>query len=70
MGNIRRAQLLAEAVTVCCPYCGEPQPNRDGSEMWTREDFQRLATAGQERKVCTSCDETMHVGADSRAQFV
>lgn len=30
----RRAQLVADSFSVCCPECGEPQPNYMGSEMW------------------------------------
>jgi hypothetical protein len=31
----RRARLVASAVSVLCPGCGEPQPAPDnGSDMW------------------------------------
>src|SRR5258706_11767239 len=51
--RLRLAQLLAEAVSVCCPHCGEPQPNKDGSEMWTREDFTEQSIGVRK---CSSCD--------------
>ena len=65
--RVRRAQLIAEAVSVLCPRCGECQPNKDGSEMWTREDFAKL-----ERDVrdCVSCEGPMQITSDPKAQFV
>lgn len=64
----RRAQLIAEAVSVCCPYCGEPQPSRNGSEMWTHEDF-AVAALVSGKKNCVSCDAPMLILGDSKAQF-
>lgn len=46
----RVAQLVAEAVTVLCPECGEPQPNpENGSHLWTLDHFRadRLSYAGK-----------------------
>lgn len=62
---MRRAQLIAESVAVCCPYCGEPQLNRQGSEMWTAQDF----IGAPSRIKCNSCDETMSVSHESKATF-
>lgn len=65
---IRRAQLMADAVAVICPYCGEPQPNRtDGSEQWTFEDFAKIL--GQPSVQCVACDRVMHVECDTKVQF-
>lgn len=72
---MRRAQLVADAVAVLCPYCGEPQPNpRDGSEQWTLENFRARTTkrgrpivAG--RRTCVSCEAPMIIGPDTKVQF-
>jgi len=42
----RRCLIVAEAVAVGCPYCGDLQPNADGSEMWLRSDFDRPGERG------------------------
>lgn len=63
--RIKRAQLVAEAVCVLCPHCGEPQPSRNGSEMWTHEDFLGGATTRE----CVSCDGPMIVSPDPKVQF-
>lgn len=47
---MKKCQLVAELVAVLCPNCGESQPNRDGSEMWMSEDFNR-----NKLKKCVSC---------------
>jgi hypothetical protein len=62
----RVAQLVAEAVAVTCPYCGEPQPNKDGSEMWVKEDF---TVDTEVPRKCVSCDETMRIFGGSNAKF-
>jgi hypothetical protein len=65
---IRRAQLVADAVAVLCPYCGEPQPNKvDGSEQWTADNF--AAILGKPRIVCVACDKPMLAEPDSKVQF-
>jgi len=61
----RRAQLVAEAVAVCCPDCGEPQPNHEGSEMWLREDFAKSKTL----RDCAACDRPLLISSDSMANF-
>ena len=63
----RRAQLIAEAVAVCCPFCGEPQPNHFGSEMWTPQDFARSASVGM--RECVSCEARILIAHDPRVQF-
>lgn len=61
----RRAQLVADGVAVLCPFCGEPQANRDGYEMWTKEEVRRMSGI----RACASCDEPMLVSDDPHAQF-
>lgn len=63
--SARRAQLIAEAVSVCCAFCGTPQPNADGSEMWIPEDFDKK----NGKHACVSCDEPILIFSDSKAQF-
>jgi len=63
---MKRAQLVADAVAVLCPECGEPQPNRtDGSEQWTVEDFKRASGALK----CVACDVRFIAGPDTKVQF-
>lgn len=63
--NMRDAQIIAEAVAVICPYCAATQPNKDGSEMWTAEDF----LTGFNIHKCVSCDEVMRLVFQSRVSF-
>jgi len=64
---MRRAQLVADAVSVLCPSCGEPQPNKwDGSEQWTADNFTALTNP---RLVCVACDQPMLVTSDSKVAF-
>jgi hypothetical protein len=63
---MKRAQLACEAVSVLCPYCGEPQPSPDnGSDMWTRENFDKKSGIFG----CTACDEQILISSDPKAQF-
>ena len=62
----RRAQLVAEAVAVLCPFCEEVQPAYGGSEFWTQEDFARVK--GPVRK-CVSCEERILISSDSKVGF-
>jgi hypothetical protein len=63
---MKRAQLMADAVAVVCPHCGEPQPNpSDGSEQWTLDDFVKAPPT----KACVACDKVMLVGCDRKVQF-
>lgn len=65
--SIKRAQLVADAVAVLCPFCAEPQPNKqDGSEQWTVENFRLL----QGSWTCVSCDERFMVSCDTKVQFL
>lgn len=68
---MKRAQLVAEAVAVLCPECGEPQPNRDGSEMWTLEDFRTRALAPGARSAvaCVACDVRFLMASDTKVMF-
>lgn len=67
-GPIRRAQLVADAIAVLCPYCGEPQPNKtDGSEQWTADNFVKIL--GCSHIICVSCDKPMLAVPDSKVQF-
>ena len=66
-GRTGVSQLVAEAVAVLCPKCGEPQPNPvDGSEQWSVSDFARIASP---RRVCVSCDAEMFVWITSKVMF-
>lgn len=63
---MRRAQLVADAVAVLCPWCAEPQPNKeDGSEQWTAENFKKI----QGRWKCVSCDEQFLVTPENKVAF-
>jgi predicted RNA-binding Zn-ribbon protein involved in translation (DUF1610 family) len=62
---IRPAQLIAEAVSVNCPHCGACQPNQEGSEMWTPEDFNKKHGILH----CISCDKHISIEKRSTAQF-
>lgn len=63
---MKRAYLLADAVSVLCPHCQEPQPNKsDGSEQWTIEDFRKAEVKHR----CVACDEWFYVAPDSKVQF-
>lgn len=63
---MKRAKLIAEAVSVTCPECGEPQPNKDDSEMWTPEDFK----GAQGKRQCVSCDAMMIVSHETKVHFL
>lgn len=79
---MKRAQLVAEAVAVLCPVCGDAQPNRDGSEMWTLDDFRKrdaalakgprggaLKVARSSQFTCVSCDVRFLLTADTKVMF-
>lgn len=67
----RRAQLVADAVNVCCPWCGEPQPNgNDGSEQWTSKDIgDTIEGLRAGILTCVSCDKAFLLTSDSKVQF-
>lgn len=67
---MKRAQLIAEAVAVVCPYCGECQPNcRDGSHLWLPEDFDLFHHHKGSKMDCVSCDKQLLIGHDTKVQF-
>ena len=54
----RTAQLIASSVSVCCPYCGEPQPDPDhGSDMWTADQIDQHAGV----VTCPACEAKVAV---------
>jgi predicted RNA-binding Zn-ribbon protein involved in translation (DUF1610 family) len=68
--NEKGATHIAEAVAVVCPMCGEPQPNRsDGSEQWTRQDFEYLAGNFRGPQECVSCGQPLLIGYERKVMF-
>ena len=75
----RYAQLIAEAVNVCCPWCSAPQPNRtDGSEQWMAADFAVIVVTPVVDRAdfsetfeveCVSCDELMLISKEPKVMF-
>lgn len=64
--SVKRATLVADAVAVLCPSCGEPQPNKvDGSEQWTIQEFKSLQGSWK----CVSCDVRFLITPESKVQF-
>ncbi len=75
---MKRAQLIAEAVAVLCPFCGDAQPNQGGSEMWTLEDFRVRAIDRSTTRLkndlpayftCVSCDARFILASDTKVMF-
>lgn len=66
--RIRHAQYAAYAVAVLCPYCGEPQPNQSGSEMWDESDFKYTPQGGifPDTMKCASCETRFSVAMPSK----
>ena len=63
---MRRAQLVADAVAVLCPWCAEPQPNKeDGSEQWTAENFAKIQGSWK----CVACDERFLITKDTKVMY-
>jgi uncharacterized Zn-finger protein len=63
MARTKNAVLVAAAIEVTCPHCGEPQPAPDnGSEMWLPSQV----TRSQGERTCVSCDEKFVLHAQSR----
>lgn len=63
---MKRAQLVAEAIAVLCPFCAEPQPNkRDGSEQWTKENFIGVSQTLK----CSACDAWFMLTNDTKVMF-
>lgn len=65
LNRICRAQLLCEAVSVVCPFCGECQPDKNGSELWTSESFLHK----QGKFACVSCDKVILISSEPKALF-
>ncbi len=64
--RIKVAQLVAEAVNVLCPECGEPQPDPDNeSHMWLPQQVEKYAG----RRTCVACDAQMLVVTRRTVQF-
>lgn len=62
---MKYAQLIADAVAVVCPDCGECQPNPDdASQQWMPEDFAKTKLTK-----CVSCDTPLHISWKSKVQF-
>jgi len=62
---MRKAQLVAEAVAVVCPFCGEAQPDGNGSEMWTPESFLRKSG----KTACVACEKPFVIASGGTARF-
>lgn len=64
--RLRNAVITAATLEVCCPHCGDPQPNpRDGSHLWMPEEVkQQIAETVQ--RVCVACDEPFALIEQSR----
>lgn len=66
MRSKRFAIIVAEAVNVTCPHCGEPQPNPDdGSEQWSYSQVM----ASRAKRNCTSCDEPFEITMQNKVTF-
>lgn len=61
----RKSILIASSVSVVCPYCGDCQPNADGSEMWIEEDFQDKHGTFK----CVACDKSIVIEITRHAFF-
>ena len=62
---MKPAQILCELFNVCCPECGEPQPNADGSELWIVDDFKKKRGTFD----CVSCGAMMLIKWRSNARL-
>lgn len=60
MAKMRKAKFEALTVNVVCPYCGEPQPNSTGSDMWDSQDV--LESSQMRRCNAFACQKEMLVG--------
>ncbi len=67
----KRAKLVADAVSILCPSCGEPQPNgNDGSEQWTQTDVRReLEGLRNGILKCASCAQAFRIVPSARVLF-
>jgi DNA-directed RNA polymerase subunit RPC12/RpoP len=62
----RNAIIIAVALEVHCPYCGEPQPAPGGSEMWEPREVEKYAELESGESVCVSCDKPFKLMRQSR----
>lgn len=63
MSASRAARIVAPAVEVQCPHCGEPQPSPgNGSHIWLPSEVSKR----QGSRTCVSCDEAFELHAQSR----
>jgi hypothetical protein len=62
---MKPAQIVCEAFNVCCPECGEPQPNAHGSELWIVDDLKKKSG----RFECISCDAPILIQWRSTARL-
>ena len=66
MTRLRPVCVIAAAVNVLCPHCGEDVPSPDGgSLMWTLEE-DRAGFNGARRQ-CNGCEEWFIMSLPSRA---
>lgn len=65
--TVRTAVLVAAAVEVQCPECGEPQPNPDdGSFLWSHF----LVAQAIGTRTCTACDQPLRVTTSNKVAFI
>lgn len=63
----RNAIIVAAAVEVHCPHCGDPQPSPgNGSFMWEPHEV----TAQQGDRVCNACDHPFRLIAQNRMSLI
>lgn len=61
----RPAIIQALTLSVCCPFCGEPQPAQDnGSDAWMPHQVE--TEAGKGPRQCVSCDRSFRINMQSR----
>jgi len=58
----RTAIIVAVALGVNCPHCGEPQPCPTGSEMWEPREVKEE----QGERACVSCDKKFRIAHQDR----
>jgi len=65
---MKRGQLVAEAGAGLWRYCATAQPNMDGSEMWTHEDFVKRQSKHAQSMgfACVYCGHRFLVAADTK----
>jgi len=61
----QKTQLVCYQVQVLCPHCSEAQPNVQGDDFWTREDFEDAP--GQVE--CVSCEAEILIFSENKVMF-